>query len=89
MQEILNDLSEQEISTTVRLALKYSPATKALLGAMLDSLSQDSLTGPLYKSLNHITKYKLTGAEKVLPTTEKWHYIKSSIMKAEETCLQF
>jgi len=70
---ILKDLSENDKVSLVRLALKYSPVTRALLGAMLDHLQQTDLTQPLLKSLNPITKYKLPGATKVLPGIEKWN----------------
>ncbi|MEO9146920.1 MAG: hypothetical protein ABI237_15330 [Ginsengibacter sp.] len=59
----------------VRLVLKYPPATRALLGALLDQLQQSKITGPLLKSLNPITKYKLPGASKVLSATEKWNIV--------------
>ena len=72
---ILKNLPVQDKSTIARLALKYPPATKALLGAMLDGFQQDSFTEILYKSINHITKYKLAGATKVLPATEKWNIV--------------
>jgi hypothetical protein len=72
---LLNDLSEKDKITLVRLALKYPPATRALLGAMLDTIQQNPLTVTLYKSLNHITKYKLAGAAEVLPTAEKWNIV--------------
>jgi len=72
---IIKDLSDKDKSTIVRLALKYPPATKALLGAMLDELQQSSFTEQLNKTLNPITKYKLTGIGKVLSTTEKWNIV--------------
>ena len=72
---ILKELSEKEKGTIVRLALKYPPATKALLGALLDELQQMSITAQLYKTLNPITKYKLAGAGNVLNTTEKWSIV--------------
>ena len=72
---VLKNLPRPDKSTIVRLALKYPPATKALLGAMLDALKESSLTQPLYKTLNPITKYKLAGASKVLRTTEKWNIV--------------
>lgn len=71
----LKDLSEKEINTLVRLALKYPPATRALLGALLDQLQQGKTAEPLLKSLNLITKYKLAGAAEVLSTTEKWNIL--------------
>lgn len=72
---ILNDLTDKEKKSLLRLALKYPPATRALLGAMLEQLQPGDLTEPLLKSLNPITKYKLSGASKVLSTTEKWNII--------------
>ena len=72
---ILKDLSEIEKSSLVRLALKYPPATRALLGALLDQFQKNDLTKPLLKSLNPITKYKLTSVAKVLSTTEKWNIL--------------
>ncbi len=72
---ILKDLSEKDKNTLVRLALKYPPAVRALLGALLEELCEESLTEPLYKSLNPITKYKLAGISKVLGTTEKWNIV--------------
>lgn len=72
---ILKSLPEKDKSTLVRLALKYPPATKAILGALLDELQPDSLTEQLYKTLNPISKYKLAGVGKVLSTTEKWNIV--------------
>lgn len=72
---ILKDIPEKEKKTLVRLAIKYPPATRALLGAMLDQQQLVSLTDPLFKSLNPITKYKLPGAGKVLSFAQKWNII--------------
>lgn len=72
---ILKNLSEMQINKMIRLALKYSPATRALLGALLEQLKLDISTDALFKSLNPITKYKLVGVAKVLTTTEKWNIL--------------
>lgn len=70
---ILKEIPEKDKKILVRLALKYAPVTRALLGAMLDELQQSGLAKPLYDSLNPITKYKLSGASKVLSATIKWN----------------
>ena len=70
---IIKDLSEKDKVTLVRLALKYPPATRALLGALLEELENTYLTEPLYKSLNPITTYKIPGAGKVLSSINKWN----------------
>lgn len=72
---ILQDLPEKDKKTLVRLALKYPPAARALLGAMLDQIKQDELTEQLYKSLNPITKFKLAGVERVLTFAQKWNIV--------------
>jgi hypothetical protein len=72
---IIKKLSEKEINSLVRLALKYPPSTRALLGSLLEQLQQNNLAEPLLKSLNPITKYKLTGAAKAIPTSEKWNIV--------------
>ena len=72
---IIKNYSDKEINTLVRLALKYPPATRALLGALLEKLQKDYATEALFKSLNPITKYKLTGAKKVLSTAENWNIV--------------
>lgn len=72
---LLKDFNDKEIGTMVRLALKYPPATRALLGAMLEQLQKNEAAIPLFKSLNPISKYKLSGAKKVLANTEKWNIV--------------
>lgn len=72
---ILNNLSDMDKNTLVRLASKYPPATKALLGALFDQIQQGSLADSLLMSLNPITKYKIAGAAKALTSTEKWNII--------------
>lgn len=72
---LIKNLRDQEINTLVRLALKYPPATRALLGAMLNNLEKEQATGLLLKSLNPITKYQLIGAAKVLSNTQKWNIV--------------
>lgn len=72
---IIKNFREKEINSLIRLALKYPPATRALLGALLDQLQQGKTTVTLFNSLNPITKYKISGAGKALTTTEKWNII--------------
>ncbi len=72
LKEIIKDLPKENKIILVRLALKYPPAARSLLGAILDGLLKSSLTEPLLKSLNPITIYKLPGAAKVLSSLDKW-----------------
>jgi hypothetical protein len=73
LMKIIKDLSKENKSTLVRLALKYPPASRALLGAILEEIGNADMTGTLSKSLNPITTYNLSGAEKVLSSIDKWN----------------
>lgn len=72
---ILKELPESALGTVIRLAKKYPPATRALLGALLDALKKGKLADPLRKTLNPITTYNLPGVAKALPTAENWHIV--------------
>ncbi len=72
---IIRKFTDTEINTLVRLALKYPPATRALLGAILEQIQKDKAAELLFKSLNPITKYKLAGAPQVLTNTGKWNIV--------------
>jgi len=67
-------LSDKDKNTLIRLALKYPPSTRALTGALLEQIAFES-TDSLLKSLNPITKYKLSGASKALMATSKWNIV--------------
>jgi hypothetical protein len=67
----LKTLSEKDTATLVRLAQKYPPATRALLGALLDGSGVSQFKEILQKNLNPITNYKLPGVQSVFKTTEK------------------
>lgn len=72
---LLRNLTEKEQSAIVRLALKYPPSARALLGALLEEINEIGLTAELFQSLNPITKYKLAGADKVLSYATKWNIV--------------
>ncbi|MDX1956275.1 MAG: DUF6088 family protein [Chitinophagaceae bacterium] len=73
MLAILKPMKKEELSILVRLAGAYSPATRALLGAMLEKLGKSIWLDSLYKSLNPITYYNWPGAKEILPAAEKWN----------------
>lgn len=69
---IINELPKHDVNILMKLAMKYPPASRALLGALLDSASGHYTTDLLYESLNPITTYNLPGISEVLQT-EKWN----------------
>jgi hypothetical protein len=70
---IIAELTENEKSTLVKLSLKYSPMTRAFLGALIEETGSNELLESIKKSLNPITTYKLLGLDNVLPTAVKWN----------------
>jgi hypothetical protein len=70
---IIKSLPEKDKATIVRLSLKYPPSTRALLGALLETIGVTQHTDTLYGSLNHITNYTFTGISKVVTNTAKWN----------------
>ncbi len=73
LQILLADLSEQKQKTMIRLSRKYPPATRALLGALLERLQTTISLLDLKRSLNPITVYKLFINESILPTAPNWN----------------
>ncbi|WP_430972707.1 DUF6088 family protein [Sunxiuqinia rutila] len=73
LSAIVKGLTNDEQSSLARLALKYPPSTRALLGALLEQLQNETPTDKLRKTLNPITKYSLPGALKALPNAQNWN----------------
>lgn len=75
LKNIIAELSDEDIQSMVRLAKKYPPSTRALLGAILEDLGDSEYTEKLRISLNPITTYNLPGVSEVLSTSENWNII--------------
>jgi len=70
---IIKDLSESRMKTIVRLAQKYPPFTRALLGSMIETAGYASIAEVLKKSLNPVTCYKIPGTGGILPFAKNWN----------------
>lgn len=68
---VVENLTDRQ--ALVRLAMKYPPSTRALLGAVLEDLGNLTIANPLFESLNPITKYRFDGVEKVIKSANKWN----------------
>ena len=74
MLSIIKELSDTDKTRIIRLALKYPPSVRALLGAILETIKFENID-QLYKSLNPITKYKFGRIEIILPFVDKWNIV--------------
>ncbi len=73
LQNLIAALSEEEQSRISKLALKYQPSTRALLGAILAHLGNEERAAILKKSLNPFTSYTIPGVSEVLPAAAGWN----------------
>lgn len=71
--ELLKVVSNQEQEQLKKLALKYPPSTRALLGALLEQINADQNLETLKKSLNPITTYTFLVSETIVPTAKNWN----------------
>jgi hypothetical protein len=69
----MKKLTVEELKRMVKLALDYNPATRALLGTLLEQLFPSIPVTALRKSLNPLSKYKLNIPETVLPNRSNWN----------------
>ena len=70
---LLKELDKEQQESIKKLGLRYTRATRALLGALLEQIDASIDTNRLKKSLNPITVYKLAISDTVLPTAENWN----------------
>jgi predicted transcriptional regulator of viral defense system len=70
--QILKKYDTQTLGYICKLALKYNPATRALAGAMIETITADNIPNSLFKSLNPATRYNIGVTEKTLPNRRKW-----------------
>ncbi|WP_426491228.1 type IV toxin-antitoxin system AbiEi family antitoxin domain-containing protein [Hymenobacter sp. 102] len=73
LREQIKQLPSLEQAALVRLAQDYNPATRALLGALLEGMGEVTLATKLKASLNPLSTYKLGLSEQALPNRAQWH----------------
>jgi len=71
----INAFQTKQRLRMIALATEYPPATRALLGALLEAYFPTQSKDQLRSSLNALTKYRLKDIEAVLPNSSKWHFI--------------
>jgi len=73
--EIIGKLNLDDQKELIRLSIKYPPSTRALLGALLDEIQNNSISINIKETLNPITKYEISGAKKALTHASKWNIV--------------
>lgn len=71
----LNSLSNKDKQKIIKLALKYPPRTRALLGALFSKLNYSIQADILKISLNPLSEYNFNIDNKVLETASNWNIV--------------
>lgn len=70
---IVRHLPEEDKLLMVRLSFLYPPATRAILGSILDATGNKYMTDQIRGTLNPVTSFKLPGVASVLKTATDWN----------------
>lgn len=70
---IIRKLTPKEIEMIIKLSMNYPPATRALLGTLVEITKGVNIAKAIKKTLNPITNYKLAVSEKILPNAKNWN----------------
>jgi hypothetical protein len=68
IREIIKFLDEKSLDLMIKLAMKYNPMTRAIVGAIIEELYGEERARILRDTLNPITVYKVGWSKKVLST---------------------
>ena len=69
----LKSLLSEEFKQLTHLSLQYNPATRALLGAIIENYFSSVDLTELKKTLNPLTKYKIGITAETLPNLKNWN----------------
>jgi len=75
LKNIITNLSKNKQIKTAQYAMKYTPRTRALLGAILKDIGIWEEAYQLKQTLNPMTKYKIGISKDILPSKEYWNII--------------
>lgn len=72
---LIGELSEEQQRKMVRLAVRYNPQVRALLGAVMENSFPAVPVDALRKSLNGLTTYPLNISCELLPNQSNWNIV--------------
>lgn len=73
IKKYIADLDENRLSSLVKLAMKYPPRVRALLGAILESIGNNQYLGKLKQSLNPTSTYAIGLTESTDMNLNNWN----------------
>ncbi len=72
---LIGELPEEQQRKMVRLAVRYNPQVRALLGAVMENSFPSVPVDALRKSLNGLTTYPLNINNELLPNQSNWNIV--------------
>ena len=72
IKALITDLKDLDKKRLVKYAQDYPPRTRALLGALLESINQKENLTILKKSINALTTFKIGITIEILPNSTDW-----------------
>jgi hypothetical protein len=69
---LVRNLSELDLLTMAKLAMKYNPGTRALTGSIIDQVSDSDISKQLLDSLNPVSVFSFNINDDVLGNKLKW-----------------
>jgi len=73
LKEKIDKLSDADKDKLTIFAKAYPPKVRALLGALLETLSLNELSESLKETINYLSSYEFGISEKTLPTISNWN----------------
>ena len=73
IKKYISELDENRLSSLVKLAMKYPPRVRALLGAILESIGNNQYIGKLKQSLNPTSTYAIGLTESTDMNLNDWN----------------
>lgn len=71
----IKDLTAGERRKMTQLAIRYSPSTRALLGAIMECIEETECADRLFSSLNNLTTFNIGVSESILPNKKRWRIV--------------
>ena len=75
LKEIIKEESLEKQNKLTKFALKYTPRTRAILGAIFKEIGNKNCAYELKSTLNPMTNYKLKIEEDVIKEKKYWNFI--------------
>lgn len=75
LQNIIKDLSDNDITLLAKLALKYPPRVRAISGSLIDSVGYNGVSLKLKGTLNPLTEFKFGIDKSILSTAKNWNIV--------------